>query len=337
MEPSTWKNTNQHWFPRFLLKGFGQKRQAYKVLQLNCETNEIQSRNVEEVVSKPNLLSTRDDNLLHGIENKASETVMKIRRGRDINEAERRNLDALVWAMVINDPYHGVKKAQVREEVVEEMSQELIDAFRRARGAVNRHDVVDMVDQILNDDYLSHAMVLSDASPPLILRNMGLRAFQPPSGEFFVIGDSPVIVIRDGTHAERSLTNPGSQIILPIGHSRLLVYDWSTPSNVVTYEGSVSLQQVHTLDQDYRYHLGCGFLYGRNEASLMRSGKSHVKRLSQSRSKAVHDGWAMTQVELDLLDRSRIEWDRGHQAMLGTIARSIVEKAVEQRRNGRTE
>ena len=34
MQPSTWNDTNQHWIPQFLLKGFGIRKRAASVYEL---------------------------------------------------------------------------------------------------------------------------------------------------------------------------------------------------------------------------------------------------------------------------------------------------------------
>ena len=52
MQPSTWNDTNQHWVPQFLLKGFGIKKKASQVWELDKHTGVIAKRKVREVASK---------------------------------------------------------------------------------------------------------------------------------------------------------------------------------------------------------------------------------------------------------------------------------------------
>ena len=284
MQPSTWNDTNQHWLPRFILKGFGQKKNASRVFELDCKTGEIAPRNVEEVASKVHLLSDKDDGFLRPIEDRASKAVDKIRRKQDINEEDRINLDQLVWALMINDPHHGLDKEKTRKEAIAALTQDTVEVFRTEGGDVNPDDIAQMADEGLNHDYLYHAMSTEDASPRRILRKMGLSVYQPPDDEFFVIGDSPVLVVRESWFNATNLLNRGSQVILPIQHSCLLVYDWSNQPNLIRYGGSVSLQQVRTLDEDYRYSSNCNYLYSRTQKALQRSSKLNLQWNAQDRS-----------------------------------------------------
>ena len=329
MEPSTWNDENQHWLSQFLLKGFGQKRKASRVFQLDCDTGDIESVKVKDVASKMHLLSERDDGFLRGIETRAAETVDKIRKGsRGISEEDRLNLDALVWAMIINDPYHGADKEKARNEVVADVSQEMVEAFKTQGGIVDPGDMMSMVDETMNHDYLSLAMGQRDAESPRILRVMGLTVYQPPKDAFFVIGDSPVIAVRETSLAGPTLLNPGSQIILPIQHSCLLVYDWATPHNLVRDGGQVSYNQVHSLDHDYRYELKCRYLYGRTKESLLRSAKLRLRWSVQERSKEVQDGWWMMQYKQAELERLRNEFEQHERTTLQEIARRVVAEAA---------
>ena len=333
MEPSTWNDTNQHWLPRFILKGFGQKGNASQVFELDCRTGEIMPRTVDEVASTVHLLSEKDDQFLRRIEDLASKAVGKIRRGQDIDEEDRINLDELVWALMINDPHHGVDREKTRGEVIAETIQEVVEVFHQEGGKVNPDGIAGMVEQNLNYDYLYHAMSPPDAAPREILRRMGLSVYQPPYGESFVIGDSPVLAVRGSRFGTTSLMNPGSQLIFPIQHSRLLVYDWTYRRNLVRYGGCVSLEQVRTLDEDYRYRLNCGYLYGRTRESLLRSSKLSLQWSAQNRSEVVCDGWYAARVAQRELDESRARLNVQQQSTLRVIARQIVNEAAQQRLN----
>ena len=332
MEPSTWNDENQHWLAQFLLKGFGRRRKASQVFRLDCRSGSIDLFDVADVASKVHLLSEQDDGLLRSIENRASQAVDKVRkRSRDFNEGDRKHLDALVWAMIINDPYHGINKEKVREEVIAEMTQEVIEAFKLQGGTVDPTEMTIMVDRIMNHDYLSHAMNSADAEPPRILRSMGLTVYRPPNGTFFVIGESPVIAVRETSSAGPHLLNPGSQIILPLQHSCLLVYDWATPVNLITYGGAVSYEQVRSLDEDYRYVLKCPYLYGRTEESLMRTAKLSLQWLPQERSKVIQDGWRAMQSSHAEIERARNVLDLRQRMQLNGIAMNVVAEAARRR------
>ena len=333
MEPSTWNSTNQHWIPRFILKGFGRKNNASQVFELDCRTGEIKPRAVEDVASTVHLLSDKDDNFLRRIEDCASKAVGKIRHGQDINVEDRRNLDELAWALMINDPNHGVDREKTRREVIADVTQEVVHVFQLEGGKVNPDDIVGMAEESLSHDYLHHAMSPKDAGPREILCQMGLSVYKPPSGEFFVIGDSPVLAVRGSRLGTTNLLNPGSQLILPIQHSRLLVYDWSIKPNLVRYGGTVKLEQVRSLDEDYRYRTKCRFLYSRTRESLRRSSSLNLQWSDQARSEMVEDGWHAVQIGQRELDESRIRADVQRQSTLRDIARQIVDKAAQQRFN----
>ena len=80
MQPSTWDNTNQHWVPQFLLKGFGIRGDVSRVWELDKEDGSIQRRKVKDVASKPALLPQRDDELMRSIEARATQPIRNIRK-----------------------------------------------------------------------------------------------------------------------------------------------------------------------------------------------------------------------------------------------------------------
>ena len=82
MQQSTWSETNQHWIPQFLLKGFGIRGKASSVYEMDKQTKAIDVRNVEEVASKQHLLTDRDDELTQAIERRATKTISAIRKGK---------------------------------------------------------------------------------------------------------------------------------------------------------------------------------------------------------------------------------------------------------------
>ena len=133
MQPSTWHNNNQHWVPQFLLKGFGIRRKASKIYELNKQTNDVAIREVNEVASKSRLLTEKDDQMLHTIENRVEKAVQAIRKGNldSIGEDGRQTIDRLVCAMMLDNP-HGVADAEAtREKVIHEAVGDLSEGVQR--------------------------------------------------------------------------------------------------------------------------------------------------------------------------------------------------------------
>ena len=85
MQPSTWNDTNQHWIPQFLLKGFGLKGKANRVFQMDKTTRAIEVRKVSEVASTQGLLTDVDDGLMRSIERQV--------RPRHRQDPERKHFD----------------------------------------------------------------------------------------------------------------------------------------------------------------------------------------------------------------------------------------------------
>ena len=135
MQPSTWNDENQHWIPQFLLKGFGIQGRRSRVYEMDRETGQINIVKVAEAASKQLLRTDLDDSVLRRIESHASRAVSMIRKGHtDISEQGRQALDALVFAMMVNDPHGVFDRRKVREEVIEDQSEKLQAALERNRG-----------------------------------------------------------------------------------------------------------------------------------------------------------------------------------------------------------
>ena len=118
MTPSTWNDTNQHWIPQFLLKGFGIAGKASYLYELDKRTGSIERRNVADAASKPHLLSELDDELVRKIEVVSSKAVARIRKGDlHIDKEDRQALDALTWVLYLNDPYE-IDKETTRQAVI---------------------------------------------------------------------------------------------------------------------------------------------------------------------------------------------------------------------------
>ena len=334
MQPSTWNATNQHWIPQFLLKGFGIRGKASKVLEMDKQTGVVNERNVEDVASKQRLLTESDDELLKEIEVRSAPVIAAIRRRRsNIGEEGRRNLDALILAMVRNDPFSGFDYDKTRMEVVGNVANQLAGAIEQEGGTVSPDDLEDLMNEWVNRDYLNIAMAREDNIVVKALRSMGLSAFQPEEGELFVIGESPVLIVRNTVNAGTSLLNPGSQVILPI-HSRcVLVYDWRTQFNVIDDGGFMKKEQVRSLNRDYYHGLNCRYIYGRTYDSLKNSRMLQLHWMPQERSTDVNDGWITMQSELQRKSKLQVVQDAEQIADLNSLARHLVQNAKANFRN----
>ena len=80
-----------------------------------------------------------------------------------------------------------------------------------------------------------------------------------------------MLVVRGAVNGVTSLLHPDSQIILPIGSSSVLVYSWTTDSNIIEDGDFLPGHQVRPLNADYFHGSQCPHLYGRDEELLKRS------------------------------------------------------------------
>ena len=329
MQSSTWNSTNQHWIPQFLLKGFEFKNRASQVYAMDRQTGKIGTRSIAEVASKQGLLTDRDDKLMQEIERRSAPVIRAIRRGDlPIGKEERKVLDTLVLAMIENDPHSGLDIEKTRDEIVRFMSQRVEDAIKQHGGRVDPQVMHDYVDRGVNHDYLNILLQKKDSIVLMALGFMGLRACRPVDGEFFVIGDSPVLVVRNVVDGVEKLTNPGSQVILPI-HSRCaLIYDWTTPVNLIEAGPSLTKEQVRSLNRDYYHGLNCPYIYGSTCNSLKQSRMLPLKWMPQERSEEVSNGWLLMTSELRKLSRSQDIKDSQRTKLLDSAARDLVQRAI---------
>ena len=274
MQPSTWHNNNQHWVPQFLLKGFGIRRKASKIYELNKQTNDVAIREVNEVASKSRLLTEKDDQMLHTIENRVEKAVQAIRKGNldSIGEDGRQSVDKLVCAMMLNDPYGGADAEATREKVIHEGVSDLSENVQRLRGIPDETYVQSSLDEILGHNWLSGFMGSASNWIVIALGLMGLRAYRATDGEFFIIGDSPVLVVPNAANGKADLLNPSAQVILPIRSDYVLVYAWTTDTNVIDNGGTLDKAQVRSLNSDCYHWTKSSCIYGRNEETVRRSG-----------------------------------------------------------------
>ena len=192
MQPSAWNDSNQHWIPRFLLKGFGIKGQASKVYEMNVRTGRIRRRKVKDVASKTRLLTELDDELMRYIEVRSAQVIGRIRkRELDIQWKDRKVLDSLILAMMNNDPHSGIDEIKLRNDVVSNVSDELTRALYRHGGIADGGTIRKVVGDYLNHDYLNLVLSMEDSMALKALHFMGLRVHEAVEGENLILGDSP--------------------------------------------------------------------------------------------------------------------------------------------------
>ena len=325
MQPSTWNDTNQHWIPQFLLKGFGLKGKSSRVYQLDKETKEINVRKISEVASRKELLTDRDDQLMRHIEERASPIIDKIRKGNiKINGSEREALDRLVAAMMQNDPYHGLDRGNMREDIIETITQEVVDAFKSSGGLIKQDDLTEYIEERFSYDYLTLMFDREDNQILEVLGFMGLTANYALKEGTFIVGDSPVLAARNSVEGSPSLRNPGSQVILPINSKCLLVYQWAIPRNFLEKGPPVDKEQALSLNRDYYHESNCRFLYGRTSDSLEQSRMLRLQWTPRTRSTGISDGWAAMQFQLqEKEEQNRAKHSENREALYRGIHRAV--------------
>ena len=328
MQASTWNDTNQHWIPRFLLKGFGIKGRASHVYVLDTLTGAVGTRSVADVASKQALLTERDDELMKGIEVHAARVIDRIRKEKlEVKRSDREALDALVYAMMQNDPYSGIDGEKTRQEIVDKLSKEVVAAFRRQGGLVDPQGMKEYVEERFNHDYLSVTLTKPDNMVLRALHLMGLSTHVPASGEFLVIGDSPVLIDRATANGVVNLMNFGSQVILPIHSRRVLLYSWETPTNLIQSGDALDREQVRSLNRDYFHASDSRYIFGRSPDVLKQTKIPPLISRRRVPSSAVSEGWLKMQSELVNASRSRAEWDAEKKSDLRRYAQMVVQNA----------
>ena len=167
-----------------------------------------------------------------------------------------------------------------------------------------------MVNRGLNHDYLNIAMESKDNLVRAALSLMGLTVHEPETGESLVIGDSPVLIVRGTVNGERSLLNPGSQVLLPIGSKRLLVYSWETPSNLIQPGPAIGRENVRSLGTDYYRETGSRYIFARNRTSLKQARTSKNRWGASRRAARTNDGWRLMQSLKQLASMHHAERDK---------------------------
>ena len=307
MHQSTWNDTNQHWIPQFLLRGFGIRKKASRICELDKQTNAISVREVNEVASKSWLLTVKDDQLLRTIENRVNKAVEAIRKGNldSIGEDGRQTVDKFVCAMMLNDPHGGADAEATREKVIHEGVSDLSEGVQRLGETPDETYFQSSLDEMLGHNWLSGFMGSASNWIVIALGLMGLRAYKATDGEFFIIGDSPVLVVPNATNGNADLLNSSAQVILPIRSDYILVYAWTTDKNVIDNGGTLDKAQVRSLNSDYYHWTKSRCIYGRNEETVRRSGMLTLAGRPLERSNHVSNGWFMMQQIRRLMQRRR--------------------------------
>ena len=330
MQPSTWNETNQHWISQFLLKGFGIRGKASTVYELDKRTKAVTVRNVREAASKMHLLTDRDDEMMRDIERRATETVEAIRKGHlnRVGEDGRKAVDKLVCAMMLNDPYGGADAEATREEVIHEGVSDLSEGVQRLGQTPDETHFQSSLDEMLGHNWLSGFMGSASNWIVIALGLMGLRAYKATDGEFFIIGDSPVLVVPNATNGNADLLNPSAQVILPIRSDYILVYAWTTDKNVIDNGGTLDKAQVRSLNSDYYHWTKSRCIYGRNEETVRRSGMLTLAGRPLERSNHVSNGWFMMQEIQRLMQRRRKARNAVRARAREYAAREFVDAAI---------
>lgn len=335
MKPSTWNDTNQHWIPQFLLKGFGIRGKASMVYVMEKQTMNVRACKVKKVASKSGLLTETDDHLMRDIEGPAAEAINSIRKGyiNRVTIEERQIIDKLVCTMILNDPYSHIDVEKIRKEVIGDLTDQLDHALLKYGGVLNKSDITDYFDEKFTHDRVSVFMVAHENQLLRALNLMGLQSYKPPEGEYFIIGDSPVLVIRNGANGLTSLLNPGSQVILPISSTCILMYSWARNTNVLDDGGILSKDQVRSLNGDYFHGTTGPCLYGRDEEVLRGARLRPLQWVQLTRSQDVGNGWLkMQQLERNAQQQAR-ERDTAQSKTLDATAQELVRAAIIQSEN----
>ena len=276
MQPSTWNDTNQHWIPQFLLKGFGRRGRASSVYELDKHTKAIAVREVSEVASKPRLVTERDDSRLKKIEDAAAKAMGMVRKRADIEEMRAGDvmdgfdaLHQLAVAMEPINPYIGVTGQGSRTTALDAFVATVKETMEQKGETLDEQDFRKYIDESLNHEVLSVNGIYG-----------GLFMWTPhvhraPDGGHFVIGDSPVITIRsrDGIPLQR---------ILPVSSRRVVTFTYNIPRGLVQILGESSTRtisstltgdEVNSLNAHYFYRTRSRHIYGRNKSVLKQSAR----------------------------------------------------------------
>ena len=300
MTPSTWNDTNQHWIPQFLLKGFGRRGNVSSIYALDKRTMAIAVRKVSEVASRRGLVTEQDDSRLQKIEKAAAEAMTLVRKGTDIENMRAGDvrsgfgaLHALAKAMEPINPYIGVNAQGSRTTVVDAFVATVKETMQQNGKIIDEQDFRKYVDGILNHEVLSFPM---DGPFPHLMWDFHIHI--APDGEYFVIGDSPVIAIRsaDGLPLQR---------ILPVSSKRIVTftYNWWRgrarilgETDTPTKSSPLTSDVVRSLNAHYFHRTNSQYIYGRNETILKRSALQPKEWAIEESTRADYDSDLMLEL-----------------------------------------
>ena len=328
MSLSTYNDTNQHWIPRFLLKGFGKKNQASSIYRLDCATSNIDTVQVEKIVSRVGLLTVQDDEQLRGIENNTRTVIDDIRKNRlsSVGPADRRALDELVMALAINNP--GFQKASILDDIARERLQLLTRAVADGGGLIDRQSTYDTLDGYISRNFLlEHRRHGQRSVTRLLFRTMCLSVRRPPEGESFVIGDYPVVEATSQSIAYRTAPYGILKIMLPIRHDCLLVYDWASQDNIIDAGPPVSMRVLRWLDDFYRNDPRCPYIYGRTSESLKRSAMLNFNWPEPAPSRELKQRWRSVRSEIQDIEKLERERKGARGSVMYLAAKSLPQSA----------
>ena len=273
---------------------------------LDKKTGNVSVRRVADIASKRRLLTERDDKLMKELEDSSTIVIDEIRKGKlKMRSRDRRTLDRLVLALMRNDPYSGINYGQIRRNIISTVGQGLTDAFATKKGQIDSRWAQEFVSQRSSHDYLT---MLFSPDDNLVLKMLGLmrlREYRPADGSFFVIGDSPVLIVRGMWNGTTNLAAPDSQIILPIHSRRLLVYSWDASVSLLESGPVLHFDQVHSLNTDYFAGTDCRYVFGRRPEILRQANERQYPVSPTNRHVEVGDGWRMMLKVLQETSHSR--------------------------------
>ena len=263
------------------------------------------------------------------IEQRTKDVIGKIRKGTyNLTERERLALDKLAFALIRNDPNSGFDEEHTRASVISNVRNSVIEAISRYGGSVDSESMTNFVGTRLNHDYLSLAMDREDNLALKALNHMELRAYRPGNGEVFVIGDSPVLIVRGIVEGVNHLFNAGSQIILPI-HSRcVLLYTWET-TNVPLSGTILNREQVRSLNKDYYHGSDSRYLFARRCAVLKEASRPRDRSNAGALFPIENDGWSRMRSEVNRTSASMATKDAEDKRELDSFAYEVVRRAAE--------
>ena len=208
------------------------------------------------------------------------------------------------------------------------MTRDYAEAIRREGGLIDHQALKRLLSGMFPHDFLETAMTQEASLTRLALGLMSLSVHKSSKGEHFVIGDSPVLVLRAVFGGTRNLLHPGSQVIMPISSKYVLAYRWAAQDKVIQYDPDLDREQVRSLGKDYYYQTDSRYMYGRTEDSLRHAQAAQTQKPSMPHLTEVSDGWAVMHVIQEEISKLQAEQDKQEQQQRDAIARFLVQNAA---------